>query len=91
MSALRKNDPQSSSSPVNIRELLLRRGITPDNKFDDYQDYIEKKQRELKTEVVDSNLISARGNVHLAMREIFTERRPTVFKKLKGWLFGDNS
>ncbi len=55
-----------------LDEYLRGRGIVPDSKFADYQDYIEDQQLKVPTEVVYGDRVPVEGSVHLAMGRVIS-------------------
>lgn len=53
--------------PMTLEAFLEKRGIKPDAKFGDYQNYIEEQQEILPTRIVRGDAVPAEGSIHLAL------------------------
>lgn len=58
--------PSRADLPT-LEELMRRRGIIKGPDFDDYQAYIEEREKELKPDLLGFNQIFPRGSMHLAL------------------------
>lgn len=61
-------DPQKGirETELSLDEMMMRRGVTVDSEFGDYQDYIEKLEQGLPSSAPFSDIVTLRGSVHLA-------------------------
>lgn len=55
---------------LSLEAFLASKGITPHQRHGDYQDYIEKKQKDISPRVVRAKEIPIRGSIHLALGKI---------------------
>jgi hypothetical protein len=52
---------------MTLEAFLEKRGIKPDVKFGDYQNYIEEQQELRPTRLVRGDAVPAEGSIHLAL------------------------
>ena len=63
----------TSDSPPELSELLERRGVRKSKKFDDYQDYIEDRQRSgIRPKLINFPRIYSQGSMHLALGRVLS-------------------
>ncbi len=76
------NHGEAVKEPPSLEDLLSRRGIHKSDGFDDYQDFIEERQRNgLVARLVRLPRIFVQGSMHLALGQVVNTKR--------FWTWGD--